>query len=195
MTRAWFVNGETMVAVKGNVNTSIAALTYLGLAVDQVSVTPDFRHQEINVNAWGEIPAEIQWMNGAVMIHMNLVNFDIDVLDICLQESMGGATALGSVGRAGQLMGNNVARFAAGNHFIGLNLLSPVAGKPYRFWYAYLAAPPITFPLGVDKSIISLNWRAIPYSPDPWGGATAQPGTVAGTGAAGAVIWDRTLDV
>ena len=82
-------------------------------------------------------------------------------------------------------MGGNVARFAAGNNFIGLNLTSPVASKPWRFYFAYLVAPPATFPLGTEKSIIGLQWRAIPFTVDPWQG---------GSGALGQILWDHVLD-
>jgi hypothetical protein len=91
-------------------------------------------------------------------------------------------------------MGNGAARFAAGNNYIGLNLTSPVANLPYRFWYARLANDPFKAPMGTERQVVSLNWRIIAYSNDPWGGGTAQPNTVAGTGSLGAVLWDHVLD-
>jgi hypothetical protein len=96
--------------------------------------------------------------------------------------------------RAEARMGNNAARFAAGNNYIGLNISNPVGGIPYRFFYTYLAEPPFEHPMGTEKSIFSLNWRAIPYTQDPYGGGAAQPNTVPGFGALGALLYDHNLD-
>jgi hypothetical protein len=200
MARDFFINGETMVSVKGRSDSDISAITQLGLSDSQIRVTLDFRHLDLNVNAWGEMPADVQWMLAGANISMTLVHFDRAVLDVCLMESMGGVPngAVGGMNRAGQRLGNNAPRFAAGgvngNHLIGLNLSSTVGAKPWRFFYTYLAAPPMEFPLGNERSIIVLNWRAIPYTQDPWGGSSSQPNTVAGTGAQGALLWDHTLD-
>ena len=151
----------------------------------------------MNADAWGEAPFEQQFMLAAVSIDMTLIHFDPTVLDVCLMESMGGAPAIGALSRAGSRLGNNLPRFAAsntpdangivrsGNHFIGLNIASPVQGKPFRFYYSYLASPPVSIPLGTEKSAVRCSWVALPYTQDPWGG---------GLGAQGAIIWDNTLD-
>lgn len=185
MARDFFINGESLVLVKGAVGTAIASLSELGLADTPIQVSPQFEHMDINVNAWGRAPADVQWMLGWANISMQLVHFDANVLDVCIGLSMGGAPAIGAMGRAGQRMGAGVVRFAAGNRFVGLNIASPGAGKPYRFLFAYLATPPYTFPLGNERSLVQLNWRAIPFTTDPYGG---------GTGALGAYIWDHNLD-
>lgn len=185
MARDFFINGETMVAVKGNANSGFPGLTHLGLADGPIRVRLDFRHMDIQVDAWGgEIPADVQCKLAAATISMTLVHFDRNVLDDCLGQSMGGAS-VGTVSRAGRRMGGGNARFALNNFYIGLNLLSPVGAKPWRFYYTYLTGPPMEFPLGTERSIVALNWRAIPYTTDPWGG---------GTGSTNAILWDHDTD-
>lgn len=202
MSRSYFVNGETMVYVKGRSDSAIASLSELGLTDEQgiVTISLNFAHEEINVDAWRGAPAEMQWMLADATITMTLINFDYNVLNTCLLLSMGGAPGMnvGQMGRAGQLMGNGLPRFApapnggaastgtnAGNNYIGLNLSSPVGQLPWRFFFAYLAQPPINIPLGTQKSLMRLTWRAIPYTTDPWGN---------GTGAYAYPLFDHTLD-
>ena len=183
-----FINGESMVSVKGNVNTTIASISQLGLSDGSIRVSPEFRHKDLMVDAWGaEMPADVQFKLAAVRITMTLIHFDRTVMDQCIIEGMAGAGggAVGALARAGLRMGGGNARFAANNHYIGLNIASPISSKPWRFYYAYLAGTPMEFPLGVESSIVTLNWRAVPYTTDPWGG---------GTGSAGVVLWDHTLD-
>ena len=190
MARDYFINGESMVYVKGRADSAIGNLTELGLASGPILVTPIFHHQPINVNALGTAPAEMQFMLAEARITMSLVHFDRTVLDVCLTESMAGAPAVGQLARAGARMGNNLPRFAAGgalgNHYIGLNIASPVGQKPWRFFYSFLAERPTEMPLGAERTICVCSWRAIPYTQDPWGN---------GTGAQGALLFDYTLDV
>lgn len=196
MARDFWINGETMVYVKGRSDSAIASLTELGLADSSIRITPNFRYDDIKVDAWGEIPPEVQFMLSDVMITMTLVHFDRSVLATCLQLSQGGAPSEGQMARAGQRLGNNQPRFGpatgspptgnnAGNNYIGLNLSSPVAGQPWRFYYTYLTGPPMEFPLGAERSVVTLHWRAIPYTQDPYQG---------GLGAYGQYLWDHTLD-
>lgn len=187
MARDFFINGENMVWVKGSSASNIANLSELGLSEQPIRVSPEFRHGEITLSAWGnQIPVEVQFMLAAVNITLTLINFDRSVLDYCVQESMGGAAAIGTMPRAGSRLGNGAARFAATNHFIGLNIASPVGGKPWRFYATYLPGNPIEFPLGNERSTVTMTWRAIPYAADPWNG---------GAGASGIPLWDHTLDV
>ena len=72
---------------------------------------------------------------------------------------------------------------AAGNRYISLNIFSPSEGKHWRFYHTYLTGPPVVFPMGTRKSIVACNWRAIPYTIDPW---------QAGAGANNQIIWDHT---
>jgi hypothetical protein len=190
MARDIFINGETLVLVKGRADSAIGAVSELGLAVDSIRIRQNFVYLPVQANAWGgSIPFEEQIMLQNCVISMTLVHFDPDVLDVCLNESLGGAASPGQVRRAGARMGNNLARFAGGgqtgNHYISLNLSSPVAGKPYRFYTSHLEGPPIEMPLGTERSLVVLNWLAIPYTTDPYGG---------GSGANNAVVYDHVLD-
>lgn len=196
MARDFVINGETMVAVKGRTDSAIAGLTNLGLSVDQVVITPFFRQDEIRVEAWGDAPVDVQFQLASVNVSMTLVHFDPAVLDECVRLSMAGAPTEGTTNRAGQRLGNGLARFApasanpgtgyqGGNNLIGLNLSSPVLNKPWRFLFSYLGAQPYMFPLGTRRSMVRLSWTAIPYTTDPYNG---------GLGAYGAVIWDHNTD-
>lgn len=188
MARDFQINGQCLVYVKGCSSSAIGNLSELGLTTDQIRVTPVFRTRDIDVNAWGDVPPEIQFKLAEVRISMTLVHFDYDVLNACLTESMAGAPALGQLPMAGARMGNNKARFGAnpnGNHYIGLNLTSPVGGRPWCFLYSMLTNPPVDIPLGTDRTAVVCNWRAIPYTQDPWNG---------GNGSYGVALWTHVLD-
>lgn len=185
MSRVVYVNGETMVYVKGNTASPIANISELGLAESPIRVTLDSRYLDVQVDAWGgEIPIDVQNRLSAINVSMSLVHFDPAVLEACVEESMGAST-FGVLARAGNLMGGNAPRFNPLNHYIGLNLASPVGLRPWRFYFAYLVGPPMDWPLGTERSVVTLNWRAVPYTQDPWNG---------GLGASGYVLFDRTLD-
>lgn len=192
MARDLFINGPTLVGVKGNVNTAVANLTGFGLSDMPIRVSLNSRHMDVNVDAFGgEVPFEIQYKLTDVNINMTLMHIDRDVLDVLIMESMGGAAAIGTLTGAGSRLGNNVARFAANWHYVSLNISSPVGGKPWRFYNAYLTGQPMEIPLGTERSIFILNFRAIPYCQDPYAaGDDAEPGD----GAEGYVLWDHTLD-
>ncbi len=182
-----FVNGPCLVNVRGNVASAIPSLTQLGLSEGDVVVTPNTRHRDINVNAWGpEIPVDLQFFLVDLHVTMTLVHFDRAVLDAVYNESVCGPSAIGQMGHAGQRMGNNQPRFAATNHYIGLNLTSPDGGIPWRFFFAYMTGPPYTFPLGTERALVVCNFRVIPYTQDPYG--------VAGTGAQNYQLWDYGSD-
>ena len=190
MARGFVINGESLILVKGRADSGIGALSELGLTDGPILVKPDYRHMDIQVDAYGgEVPPEVQYKLAFATVTMSLVHFDPAILAICQMESQAGAPSEGQVGRAGALMGNGVARFAAGgtlgNHYIGVNITSPVIGRPWRFLTAYMTGPPLQYPLGTERSVVVVNWRAIPYQIDPYGG---------GVGAYGQYIYDRTLD-
>ncbi len=189
MARDYWVNGPTLVSVKGNTSTAISSLTQLGLSDGPIRIRVNYSHRDIRVDAWGDGTPEIQYMLSEAYIPMSLVNFDRNVIAVCQAESQCGVAAEGVVPGAGSRMGNGLPRFGVaggvGNHFIGLNLASPVGGLPWRFYYAYLAGTPIEYPLGTEKSVIQLNWRAVLYTPDPWQN---------GLGSAGQVLFDHISD-
>ena len=175
-----------MVYVKGNVASAIPTLTELGLAQDQIRFRPRNRHRDIQVNAiaGGEVPNDVQIMGLDAMVTMNLIDFDDAVLNACVSEAMGGV-GFGGVTRAGIRMGGRLPRFAAGNHYIGLNIASPQQAKPYRFYYAYLVDNFAEYPLGVEAQVVPLTWRIVPYQVDPWNN---------GLGQFGNLLFDNTFD-
>lgn len=151
MARNYFVNGNTMVYANG---------AELGLSNSQISITLNPRHLDIQVSTFGpDVPPEIQAMLADATISMTLVNFDAAVLQACVRRSMA-CSADGVMPSAGVLMG-------AASMFTSLNISSPVGQVPWTFPSAYLVAPAVDWPLGNERSIVSLNWRAIPFKLDP----------------------------
>lgn len=185
MARQFYINGESMILVKGASNTAIGTLSQLGLTSDPIQVSVEYRTLEIQVDAYGRVPPEAQSMGMVARIQMNLVHFDVSVLNACIQATNANAPAVGALGHAGTLMGGGVARFQPGNNYIGLNIQSAIGTQPWRFYYAYLANNPLQWPLGAERSIVPLTWYAVPYSVDPWNN---------GQGSYGVVLWDNTLD-
>lgn len=185
MARDFQINGPTMVYVKGRSDSVINVLTELGLAEDAIDVRFKFYRHALIVDAWGEAPVDYQMMGATADIYMNLIHFDDAILDVCMQLSQGGTPDIGTLARAGQRLGSNLARFAVGNNYIGLNMSSPVEGKPYRFYYAALPEDPVTVNLGAKKKVTQLHWEAIPYIQDPY---------QAGLGSYGQYLYDNILD-
>lgn len=187
MPRDFQIQGENMVFVKGMSNSAIASLSELGLSEQPVKISVEFKNLDITLNAYGNqgVPADVQSMLATATISMSLIHFDPAVLDECVRLSMGGPVAgIGTVNAAGQRLGNNLARFAAGNRLISVNVASPVANKPYRFYYCHLINT-ADYPMGTERQIVNVTFRAIPYTTDPWGN---------GLGATGNRLWDNTLD-
>lgn len=185
MGRAYYVNGESMIYVKGPSGGAIAALSELGLAEGPISISFENQHEDVKVDAWGNAPPDIQYFLGTATISMALVHFDPAILSECQQLAMaGGAGTEGMLPHAGTLMGGGVALYQPGNSFLSLNIASPVQGAPYQFPAAYLMNSPSPYPLGTERSVVQLTFRATPYTEDPWNN---------GQGAQGAVLWTRTL--
>jgi hypothetical protein len=189
MVRDLFINGPTLVTVKGNIGTTISTISELGLSDNPIRVSLNERHMDVNVDAYGgEIPMELQYKLVDVNINMTLMHIDPDVLDACLKETRGGAAAVGTLTTAGSRLGNNAARFAAAWHFVELGLTSPIGLKPWRFYNCYLTGQPLEIPLGVERSIFVVNFRCIPYTNDPY-----SAGGTTGLGTAGYVLWDNVI--
>lgn len=163
MARTWYIAGECLVKVS---NQALGGVQELGLAEGPIQVNPRFHHLDMRVDAMGgQAPPETQFMLMESSISMSMINFDYAVLNSCIQSSMGGAPAVGTMPRAGSLMGNSVALGAAGNNLITVGITSPVAPAPWKFMACYLTDFP--WPLGTEKSVVHLTWRAIPFTPDP----------------------------
>jgi hypothetical protein len=106
---------------------------------------------------------------------------------------------------AGKLMGNGKQLYETGNRFITLILTSlPTEAAvdpdnlvefPWRFPAAYIAANPMEIPIGTERSLVTLRWRAIPYKP-PFEAVEATPDQSTTTRqeiiSKGTVLWYRS---
>jgi hypothetical protein len=169
-----------MVAVKGNANSLIANTTQLGLSQDAISVTEYWNLDDIGVDAYGNTgrpnPPDRQVFGGYAAIEMNLVHYDVGILQECIRLSWGGAPAEGQQARAGTLYGGNVPLYNPGNFYISVGVSSPVGGIPWTFLACTLSERPFVYPLGTKRSVVVLRWDAIAYSVDPWNGGTGSLG-------------------
>lgn len=173
MARAYFVNGESVVAVKAGahvqspVGMSGSATVLLGVAEGPIKVIPTYHQEGVHTDSMGtKMPVEIMSELAQVKILMTLIHFDRDILDVCVSEGLCGydvADETSARDKAGFLMGNNLSLLASGNHFMKMGIESHVAGKPWRFEAAYLDEQPYEFPLGTEVSKVLLTWRAISY--------------------------------
>lgn len=159
MARDYFINGETLVTVDG---------TELGVCSDPIVVSVVNNHLDINVDAFGRGVPMQQYLIGEASIGMSLVHFDRGVLDTALRKSHAGAT-VGVMPRAGTLMSG---------FYMALRMSSPQASKPWRFPTAYITNEN-QYPLGTERSLAVLTWRALPIVADP-------------QTALGAILWDYT---
>ena len=62
-------------------------------------------HEAIPVDAWGDAAPEEQFFLAGVRVSMTLVHFDQDVIEECMKLSQAGASAIGTLPRAGTRMG------------------------------------------------------------------------------------------
>lgn len=193
------INGPTLVLVKfgsqilqeeSEEDPGPNVALQLGLAEKGIRIIPRFVHRDVFADDYGpDIPAEVLWMLADCTIQMTLVHYDADILDICLSESMGGSSTgeAGILAGAGMPMGNGQDFFAKNNHYISLNLTSPVLNNPYRFPSSYLSERPMELPLGTKRSLVELNWRAIPYRQPPQSPSFELVSS-------GSILWDHNLD-
>ncbi len=173
------------------------SLYELGLCSDAIRISPNYVHKPVYTNDFGpEIPAETMWMLSDVDIKMTLIHFDESVLKACLRNSMGNCGSLydgGTLAPAGTLLGRNKPQFTSGNQFLSLTILNGydfheelTFPDPWNFPSAYLTSPtPFVWPLGTEKSQITLNWKAIPYAPLNASGEAISSGVV---------LWQRVAD-
>lgn len=186
----FYINGPSLVYVKG-VN-ALATLGpadeirpwrhELGITAGPIRIIPNFVHHDINVDDFGpDIPADCHAMIADVSIHMILVHYDEEVLQKCFANSLGYPTVGGfaEIERPGTLAGAGVSLgrgkqiFEPGNSFISLSLTAggPQPGDnvqttpPWRFPACYIPANPTEIPIGSDRTLLVLRWRAIPYKP------------------------------
>ena len=191
MARDFYVANEVMVAVKlgqhwSGVSTVgatsgsyITSLTQLGLTAKPVRILPRYYHTDIHADDFGpRVPAELMYNLAEVRVQTELVHYDSLLARICWAESQAGATRPlntngvpgpvpneGFLAPAGSLQGNGLPRFASGNYYIGLNLITGPQTLDWRFYSAVLTEAPWELPIGSEKSVLVMNWRCIPYRP------------------------------
>lgn len=160
MPRQYVINGPVLVTVQ---NPVVGAGSELGISNAPISVAPNLFHQDIHTDDYADrVPPDTFWLGADVTIEMTLVHFNPEVLYLCLEESMCGSAG-GTLKGFGQLMGRGRALQSDGNHYIQLTLSSPDLNQPWVFPAAYMAVRPLVLPLGVERSLAVLTWRAIPY--------------------------------
>jgi len=197
MGRTFNPYGETIILVRGNGSLGLNGdpqTQELGLCVqDGLKVIPRFYHKDIKCDDFGpDVGPEVMWNLGEVLIQMTLVHYDEEVLKSCMDNSMCGSDD-GTLAPAGRLMGGSRALDLSSefdgqeNNFIGLYLLSiSDVTRPWHFLATYLTTPyPVEIPIGVDRSLVKLNWRAIPYKAGITGTFELSSN--------GVKLWDRIL--
>lgn len=215
MTRAFQYPGEWLVQVKGGRHFGsgqpITMVSDLGMAQGPVTFMPKFYHRPMNVDDYGpNVPAAVQTMMSEVDVSMTLIHFDANVLDICMDEAMGGGGFQQTQGAAGFFTGQgkpldggrNI--FMSGNHMISLNLFNIASGQlPIRVRSTYLADR-LPFPLGTDAQAMQVTFKGLPYLPPLLSGGAVTSGGVLIDGvvwrmrremvSSGAVLWDHEQD-
>lgn len=207
MARDFQVNGESLVRVQFGAHITGTSLTSgagdLGLASEPITVTPTFFHRDILTDDFGpNVPAEVMWNLATVTIRMKLVHFDLDNLIFAYGESMAGGVPQGGpfpgdpidgrLAPAGSLLGNGIALLSSGCHYVGLLIQSPVLGLPWHFPSAHMVGQPFIFPLGTEKTVADVTFRAITYVPLTSVGVhtSGTPGFKE-ISSSGVTLWDR----
>lgn len=191
----------------------------LGLTSESTVIVPRFYHQDVHSDDFGtEVPAEVLINLADVNIRMTLVHFDMDVLRICMRMGMGFGPGTvddlaedGGLGPCGQPMGANEVVGLHPNRFIRMSLIPARFqgnGFPWRFKSCYLDSRPLEIPVGTERTLVKLSWRAIPYrsyvdttseSADQQvtegGGITGEASnTTIGIRSSGCILWDHESD-
>jgi len=161
---------ERVLEAEPNFIQTFPSMFELGLAQEGISISPRSFHKDINVDDFGpDVPPEIMYNLTDVGIRMKMIHYDNTVLKLAIAESFAGGAGLdvpeGVLAPAGSMMGRGKPLFASGNHFVSMSILSPVLREPWHFPTCYLREQPFEYPLGTEKSVVDLNWRAIPYVP------------------------------
>jgi hypothetical protein len=177
----------------------------LGLCLHEVHVGLQFKHKELSCDDFGPtIPAEVMYNLASATIALRLCHWDISVVNRCWSEACGGNAFPGDVlgmngvlQNAGTLppngltLGRGRQPMASGNHYVSLNILSPQLQYPFRFPFTYITGdPPSVWPMGTEKSILDVTFRAIPYVPPLTPGGTPQE-----LSSSGAVLWGYIEDM
>ena len=122
----------------------------LGFSQDQVRIIPRFQHRDVMADDFPATPALILWMLADVIVEMNLSYFDANILDACIKMSMSSST-FGTFVGAGTIQTFTTLQVGG----------SGDQGAPWNFPKAYLAEQPMEWPLGNERSVVRLRWRAV----------------------------------
>ncbi len=224
MARDFQVPGVYMVFVRGGAHWSggSSGVSFeLGLATESIRISPKFYNKDIHTDDFGpNCPVEIMNELAEATISMALVHYDAEILDTCMSEGMGGGLnplPTGGVGGfnplagmmvgAGAIMGGINPIFSSGNKFISLYLIPDPStpAVPWHFPATYLTSQPLELPLGSEKTIATMSWRAIPYKPLvptaiaggglKSGGFKFLPSFLNEVTSSGAILWDHNAAI
>ncbi len=161
----------------------IAVLSELGLCTrGGVTITPTFYHTPVNINEFGpNIPVEL--LNDLMLVDVSftLSHYDLDILNIMMAESVGGAPftpgpsirpITGTFNKRGTLLGGGRQMYASGNHLFSVGITWE--DFPFTFISCHLNGP--QFPVGVETSYPRVSVRCFPYVP-LFSGSLNQPTT------------------
>lgn len=158
MTRRYVIHGPCIVKVKGSLTSTIPVITELGLCSDAIHITERLYHQDIYIDDFGpNVPAAVLTMGSDCLIRMNLVHYDPVLLSECI--ALANARIDGVPGKWGKV-GTPIFSARRG---LGLRLnIIPIRERPYRFFSVHLDGNPLEIPISTERSITSINWRALP---------------------------------
>ncbi|MCC6425110.1 MAG: hypothetical protein IT447_16675 [Phycisphaerales bacterium] len=194
MPRDIVINGESMVTVKGNAFVSgLRSVSQLGLTSESITVSPRLYHYELKANDFGpNVPAEVMNNIAEVRIFMTLVHFDYQILRDCISESQAGMPTFGALAPAGMTLGRGASLYSSGCHWMSMSISSTDERFPWTFPTAYIPTPPLEIPLGTERSLVRLEWRAIPYKVPqtrPLGSYRSGVSQVTEILSSGAILW------
>ncbi len=202
MPRDFQINGPALVLVKGAGalldDEGNSVVHELGLSIDRIRILPRLIHRDLTVDDYGAgVPAEVLTNLAEAQIHMTLIHYDRAILKACIAECHASSVD-GTMTGAMIPLGGGRPLFSVGNHYISLSITSPSLGDPWRFPTAYLYTQPMEIPVGTEKTMVQLKWRAIPYKA-PASSLLSFSGAVpTGFGeikSNGGVVWDHEEDV
>jgi len=143
MANGFYIQGNTTVTTTEG---------ELGYSEGLIKVSPMFHYRDINSDDFPNSPAFVLWMLGEVSIEMTLVYFDPTILYQIMEVSMGNASVLGTFGPAGKIMAGTV---------LTLETEGGENSDEWSFPKAFLSERPVVWPLGNERSAVSLTWRAV----------------------------------
>lgn len=186
MARQYHVTGEHMVYVRnwympGARNTTDASseeevfFVELGMTSESTQITVNYGQTDVYTDDYVPgAPAEVlTGMYRDAFISMTLVHFDEDVLNMCIANAAGSSDAA-LQGSPGVPMGRWKDVTEEGCFYVELylqpairfgleqGLVTARQEKPWKFFHAYLQGN-WTYPIGAEKSLVKLQWRAVPY--------------------------------